>query len=124
MENSLVKMTKIKSHFYSKLCLLLKTDVLTLTVEKVDASTMKDGSFTTSGGGSFTIPGVDNLLAGKVGTDNAILDVQVIIADNTVRGFLLPAAYMLRNNCNNTISDDPSRRESILLGSVICKCLL
>ena len=86
MENSLVKMTIIKSHSYSKHHLFLKTDVLTLTVEKVDASTMKDGSFATSGGGSFTIPGVDNLLAGKVGTDNAILDVQVIIVDNTVRG--------------------------------------
>ena len=38
---------------------------------------MKDGSFAASGGGNFKIPGVDDMLAGKVGTDNAILEVQV-----------------------------------------------
>ena len=58
---------------------------MTLKVEKVDASAMKDGSFSTSGGGSFNIPGVDNLLSGKVGTDNAILDVQVTMIDNDVK---------------------------------------
>ena len=51
--------------------------MLTLKVEKVDASKVKDVSFLSPGGGNFDIPGVDYLLSGKVGTDNAILDVQV-----------------------------------------------
>ena len=51
--------------------------MLTLKVEKIDASTLKDGLFATPGGGKFDIPSVDSLLSGKIGTDNAILDVQV-----------------------------------------------
>ena len=80
-------MTKTRLFVLKVLSLLftLKTDVLTLKVEKVDASTMKDGSFSTSWGGNFNIPGVDNLLSGKVGTDNAILDVQVKIKANDVK---------------------------------------
>lgn len=46
-------------------------------MEKVDASLLEDASFSAPGGGKFDICGVNSVLSGKKGSDNAVLDVQV-----------------------------------------------